>query len=117
METNSYGGLAGETVRLFVRLRTLLTGVPAMVATALLGGLAALLSGMLFIPPPFSGALVLIAVSPVVGRYGIGARAGDLEGGFFSMGTERGQLLPFVGGLGAPRRLQDREPEAPREPP
>jgi hypothetical protein len=93
---SAFGGLAGETVRRFCGFLTLFTLIPALILTGLLGALGGYLCGLLHLPLPLPFLLMLIFVSPVIGRYALAARAGDLASGFLS-GLKRNELSRFVG--------------------
>src|SRR5207247_1837717 len=95
MNRSPFAGLVGETLRESIGIGTLFTLIPAFILTGILGVLGGLLAAL--IPfPPLAALIMLIAVSPVIGSYGLAAKAGDLGGGFLS-GVARGSLLGFVG--------------------
>ncbi len=79
-----FAGLAGETIRRFAAFSTLLTLLPALILTALLGVISHYLSNWLRLPLSLSMVLSIIVTSPVLGKCALAARDGDLEAGFLS---------------------------------
>lgn len=79
-----FAGLAGETIRRFAALPTLLTLLPALILTAILAVISHYLGQWLRLPFSLSMVLSIIVTSPVLGKSALAARDGDLEAGFLS---------------------------------
>jgi len=92
----SFGGTAGQVVRGFVRTGTLLTTIPVIVATVFLALVSAAMVDMLALPATAAFGVMLVAASPVTGRFALAARAGDLDAGFVDGHFDGGELTSFV---------------------
>jgi len=79
-----FAGLAGETIRRFAAFSTLLTLLPALILTALLGVISLYLGKWLHLPFSLSMVMSIVVTSPVLGKCALAARDGDLEAGFLS---------------------------------
>lgn len=97
----SFGGTAGQVVRGFVRTGTLLTTIPVIVATVFLALVSAAMVDMLALHATASFLVMLVAVSPVTGRFALAARVGDLDAGFVDGHFDGGELASFVLRYGA----------------
>jgi len=93
-EPPAFRGMAGEVVRGFVSLATLIAIVPvAVVMLVIVLGLA---YGAQKLPTPFLVFLLLVLTSPLIGRVAIAARDGDLHAGLVSSRVDGAALIGFV---------------------
>jgi hypothetical protein len=83
-----FRGSAGEVVRGFVDLGTLFTLVPVLVMMVIIGLVAGLVK-VVGLSAPFAGFIMVVSASPIVGRFALAARDGQLDGGFFGVNLER----------------------------
>lgn len=95
-DADAFGGTAGQVIRGFVRPGTLLTTVPVIVVTLILGLVSAAVVDMLGVPAPIALVVMLVASSPVVGRFALPARDGELEAGFVEARFDGPELGSFV---------------------
>ncbi len=95
-DADAFGGTAGQVIRGFVRPGTLLTTVPVIVVTSILGLVSAAVVDMLGVPAPIALVVILVASSPVVGRFALPAREGELEAGFVEAPFDGPELGSFV---------------------
>ncbi len=79
-----FRGIAGETVRQFVGISTLITAIPSLIAVMMLFLAMGFLLSLLHLPPVLFPTCLILASSPVLGRFAIGARNGDLQAGLFT---------------------------------
>jgi hypothetical protein len=96
MDTFEFRGAAGEVVRGFVRPATLLTLLPLLAAAAFLGAVAGGAVHLFGLSPLLTPLILMVAGSPIIGRFALAARAGDLRAGFISGRVEAGELVGFV---------------------
>lgn len=96
MRQFQFRGVAGETVRHFINYSTLAAGfatfLAMLVATLLVGFIVEKIS----LPSIFAVPLIFIALAPIIGRFSIAAKNGDLAAGLLSSDSG-GELLPFWG--------------------
>lgn len=91
-----FRGSAGEVVRGFVHVATLGTLIPVLVAMLILGLVSGLITHLVGLPLPFAVLLMLVTSSPIVGRFAMAARDGQLDAGFLSARLDRGAVTGFV---------------------
>ncbi|MGK7345602.1 MAG: hypothetical protein ACNS63_07315 [Candidatus Nitrospinota bacterium M3_3B_026] len=91
-----FRGLAGETVRLFVRPGTLFTVVPALVVTIILTAAGFFIADSVGVPDVFGLVISAAAISPVLGAYGMAARHGDLESGVMNILSNPAEIFSFA---------------------
>jgi len=96
-EITTFRGGAGEVVRGFVSFSTLLALLPVALLMLLLGAGAGLIMKLVNASIPVAVFLVLLTSSPIVGRFAMAARQGDLTAGFMSEALSKGDTLGFVG--------------------
>lgn len=89
-ETSSFGGVAGQVVRHFVRLGTLLSTIPTLIATVGLALGTGWLATTVRPPATLAWLVAVIVLAPVAGRFGLAAREGDIPCGFLAAGLGRG---------------------------
>lgn len=95
VDLSLYGGIVGATVRGFARLSTLFTLIPVFVAIAIAGFLVSYFASSADLPFSFTALLLLVAVAPITGTFGLKAAQGQLDAGFFG-GSTRGPLSAFL---------------------
>jgi hypothetical protein len=100
-KVSAYRGIAGETVRLFARVMTLVSVIPALVFMAVTTLIGIFMAENLGLPPIFNLLVAFLAISPVLGSSGLGARGGDLESGISYLMTVPGEVFSFVTRFGA----------------
>jgi hypothetical protein len=95
-QPSAFRGSSGEVVRGFIDLSTLATLVPVLVSMVVLGVLAGLIMNAVGLSLPFAVLLMLVTSSPIVGRFAVASRDGQLDAGFFSARADRGAVVGFV---------------------
>ncbi|HXU81674.1 MAG TPA: hypothetical protein VN914_09775 [Polyangia bacterium] len=83
-------------MRGFIDVSTLVTLVPVLVVMLVLGLLAGLIMRVVGLSLPFAGFLTLVTASPIIGRFAMAARDGQLDAGFVTARADRGAVLGFV---------------------
>lgn len=95
-QPSTFRGSSGEVVRGFINLSTLATLIPVLVVMILLGLLAGLIMKLAGLSLPFAALLTLLTASPVIGRFAMAARDGQLDAGFLTARADRGAVVGFV---------------------
>ena len=106
-ETSSFGGVAGQVVRHFVGLGTLLSTIPTLIAIVGLALGTGWPATTVHLPATLAWLVAVIVLAPVAGRFGLAAREGDITCGFLAAGLGRGvfgfalryALLAIIWGL------------------
>jgi hypothetical protein len=91
-----FRGSAGEVVRGFVDLGTLFTVIPVLVMMVIIGLVAGLVVKVVGLSAPFAAFIMVVSASPIVGRFALAARNGQLDAGFFAVNLEKGAVMAFV---------------------
>ena len=91
-----YSGVAGETVRLFARVGTFFLVIPAIIFMALTAALLLYVINKTGLPQETALLVGFIAVVPVIGSAGIGARSGDMESGISYLFQRSGEVFSFT---------------------
>jgi hypothetical protein len=93
---SAFRGVAGEVVRGFVQLGTLATVLVVMLVMLLVALGAVLLVKVTGLPAPFAGLLLMVSSSPIIGRFAMAAREGQLDAGFLNADSEKGAVIGFM---------------------
>lgn len=95
-EITTFRGASGEVVRGFVSFATLLTLLPVAGLMVVLGIVSALAMKAMSSSAPVAVLIVLVTSSPIVARFAMAARQGDLCCGFLSASLDKGAVTGFV---------------------
>ena len=95
-DISPYSGVAGETVRLFARVGTFLLVIPAIVLMAVTAALLLYVIDKTGLPKETALLAGFLAVVPVIGSAGVGARSGDMESGISYLFQRSGEVLSFI---------------------
>jgi hypothetical protein len=82
-------------VRGFVDVGTLFTLVPVLVMMVIIGPVAGLVVKVVGLSAPFAGFIMVVSASPIVGRFALAARDGQLDAGFFAVNLELSAAPPW----------------------
>jgi hypothetical protein len=93
---SAFRGVAGEVVRGFVQLGTLATVLVVMLVMLLVAAGAVLLVKVTGLPTPFAGLLLMVSSSPLIGRFAMAAREGQLDAGFLNADSDKGAVMGFM---------------------
>ena len=91
-----YSGVAGETVRLYARMGTFILLIPSVLFMLVTAGLFLYILDKTGLPQEFGILVGFIAITPVIGAAGIGARSGDLESGISYLFQRSAEVISFV---------------------
>ena len=92
-----FRGLSGEVIRSFIQPGTFYTLTFVFLLSLLITvALAILLGHFAGLPPAFLLLALYVAISPIYGRFALGAMNGQLGAGFFELAVSRDELFPFV---------------------
>ena len=93
---SAFRGVAGEVVRGFVQVGTLATVLVVMLVMLFVAVGAVLLVKVTGLPAPFAGLLLMVSSSPLIGRFAMAAREGQLDAGFLNADSEKGAVMGFM---------------------
>jgi hypothetical protein len=93
---SAFRGTAGEVVRGFIDINTLWTALAVLFAMMVLGFVCSLVVWKIGVPPTVAVLLALVMSSPIIGRFALAARDGDLHAGLVISRVTLEALLGFI---------------------